>query len=202
MPLLLRGSASAGLAHPAEESVGDLALVSAALRDPRDFAPLFVRYWSPVLRYCRYRLEGQEDAEDAASQIFVDAYASLHRFQHQGREGAFRSWLFTIAHNEVVTRHRYRARHMTASLDGVADVPDPGPSPEQAGLISGDVARVAVLLHKLPKRPREVVELRLAGLNDREIAAVLGITGAAVRQAQTRAIAALRQRLTHGSDLP
>jgi DNA-directed RNA polymerase specialized sigma24 family protein len=39
------------------------------------------------------------------------------------------------------------------------------------------------------------VELRLAGLTDREIAGILGISGEAVRQAQSRAVSRLRERM-------
>jgi RNA polymerase sigma factor (sigma-70 family) len=58
---------------------------------------------------------------------------------------------------------------------------------------------VVALVQELPDRPREVVELRLAGLTDREIAEVLGISGQAVRQAQSRAVAQLRIRMGVGS---
>jgi RNA polymerase sigma factor (sigma-70 family) len=60
---------------------------------------------------------------------------------------------------------------------------------------SDERARVVALVQELPDRPREVVELRLAGLTDREIAEVLGISGQAVRQAQSRAVALLRVRM-------
>jgi RNA polymerase sigma factor (sigma-70 family) len=65
---------------------------------------------------------------------------------------------------------------------------------EQAAT-ADDVARLIALVRDLPDRPREVVELRLAGLNDREIAEVLGVSGQAVRQAQSRAVARLRIRM-------
>lgn len=172
----------------------DTALVAAAQRDPRRFEPLFLRYWEPVLRYCTFRLEQRADAEDAASQIFIDAYASLLRFQDQGHTGSFRGWLFTIAHHEVANRHRYRRRHPAGPLEDAIDVIDHRATFEQAHQ-ADEVAAVLALVRDLPNRPREVVELRLAGLTDREIAGVLGISGAAVRQAQSRAVALLRARM-------
>jgi RNA polymerase sigma factor (sigma-70 family) len=65
---------------------------------------------------------------------------------------------------------------------------------EQAETID-ELARMTALVRELSDRPREVVELRLVGLTDREIAEVLGITGQAVRQAQSRAVAQLRIRM-------
>jgi RNA polymerase sigma-70 factor, ECF subfamily len=175
----------------------DHALVAAAQRDPRRFEPLFRRYWEPVLRYCALRLGG-DDAEDVASEIFVAAYAGLPRFRDRGGEGsgAFRSWLFTIAHHEVANRHRYRARHPANPWTAAAaSVADPGDSPERAAIAADERDRLLALLDRLPERSREVVALRLAGLTDREIADVLGIRGDAVRQAQSRALAQLRTLL-------
>src|SRR4051794_17000981 len=83
-------------ALPVVES-DDAALLVLAIGDPHAFAPIFDRYWDPVYRYCRYRLQHREDAEDAAIQILTNAYTGLRRFS--GGSGSFRSWLFAIAHN-------------------------------------------------------------------------------------------------------
>jgi RNA polymerase sigma-70 factor, ECF subfamily len=195
MPLLRRNSAQRQAARiPPGVGADDVALVAAAGRDPHDFAPLFLRYWDPVLRYCTVRLRDHHDAEDAASQVFVDAYASLHRFQDRGGAGSFRSWLFTIAHHEIANRHRYRVRHPESPLEDMEESFGTNPTVEQAET-TDELARVTALVQELPDRPREVVELRLAGLTDREIAEVLGISGQAVRQAQSRAVAQLRIRM-------
>jgi RNA polymerase sigma-70 factor (ECF subfamily) len=178
----------------------DVALVAAARSDPRRFEPLFLRYWEPVVRYCVFRLDSRDDAEDAASQIFVDAYAGLHRFQDRGAEGSFRGWLFTIAHHEIANRQRYRIRHPSGPLEEAHDVIDPNATFDQA-VSADDVARVRRLVRELPERLRDVMELRLAGMTDREIAEVLGISGAAVRQAQSRAVARLRLRMTTDPDV-
>ena len=210
MPLLHRSQATGALPS-SEWGESDAALVAAAQRDPHAFAALFARYWDVVLRYCRFRLPDLQEAEDAASQVFVDAYAGLHRFRDRNVEGSFRSWLLTIAHHEVVNRHRYRARHPVGPLDEADGARDQTPSPEHAAITAGDIARIVGFLEQLPARPREVVELRLAGLTDREIAAVLGISGEAVRQAQSRAVSRLRgllgvtpdadiERKRHGHD--
>ncbi|MDQ3225403.1 MAG: sigma-70 family RNA polymerase sigma factor [Chloroflexota bacterium] len=194
MPILQRGPQRTD-APPAIAAGRDDILVAAAQRDPRDFAPLFARYWDPVLRYCALRLRDRQEAEDTASQVFVAAYAGLSRFRDRGRESSFRAWLFTIAHHEVANAHRYRARHPAGSLTAAALVPDAAASPESRAVAADEITRVIAVLRELPERPRDVVALRLAGLTDREIAAVLGISGDAVRQAQSRAVTRLRERL-------
>ena len=171
----------------------DLALLAGARADPHAFEPLFTRHWDAVYRYCLYRLDHREDAEDAAIQIFTNAYAGLGRFSE--RAGSFRSWLFAIAHNEIANRHRQRSRHPDGPLELAGGMRDPAPQPEECALVSLGIAEARGFLSQLPERPRRVVELRLAGLTDLEIAAVLGINHAAVRQAQSRAVAHLRSAM-------
>src|SRR4051794_14837720 len=92
------------LLHQPKERVavdGDAALVAAAQVNPAAFDQLFARYADPVLNYCYYRLGSWEEAEDAAQQIFANAFAGLGRFPVQ-ESSSFPSWLFTIAHHEVV----------------------------------------------------------------------------------------------------
>jgi RNA polymerase sigma-70 factor (ECF subfamily) len=163
----------------AADDATDSALVAAARADPSAFEPLFRRYWDAVVRFCVYRLDSREEAEDAAIQVFANAYAALDRFPDRG--DSFRAWLFTIAHHEATNRRRHRLRHPDRPLEAEAALADPGPSPEELAVFAGDLARTRVLLARLPERPRRVAELRLAGLTDAEIAGVLGIANDAVR---------------------
>ena len=80
----------------------DDALVAAALRDQQAFGHVYDRYLSPVYRYCYGRLGSREEAEDATSLVFARALAGLSSY----RGGAFRSWLFAIAHNVVLNMRR------------------------------------------------------------------------------------------------
>lgn len=167
--------------------------IAAAQHDPATFAPVFHRYWPLIYRYCALRLAYPSDAEDVASQIFVRALANLHTFDPRGR-GAFRRWLFTIAHREVASRYRYQTRHPAIPLDDKHAPPTSESSLEQAAITAADAAHLVALVRELPPRLRDVVELRLAGLTDREIAEVLGMSGPAVRKAQSRAVAHLRSQ--------
>lgn len=168
----------------------DEVLVGRALIDPADFRLLFDRYWDAVYRYCLYRLDHAEDAEDAASHIFLKIYRELPHFS--SLLGSFRSWLFSITHNEVANWRRHRARHPVGSLDLAESVADSAPDPEERAIHSIEMAEVREVLARLSEQSRRVVELRLAGLQDTEIAVVLGTSHAAVRKAQSRAISQLR----------
>ena len=171
----------------------DAALVAAARAGSDAFETLFRRYWDGVVRYCYFELGDWPEAEDAANQVFTDAYMALGRFDDRGN--SFRSWLFAIAHNEIVDRQKRLSRRSASSLDPAWPLADGRPSPEELAVAAEALAETRKVLVQLPDRLRQVVELRLTGLNDREIADTLGIGNDAVRQAQSRAVSRLRDLL-------
>jgi RNA polymerase sigma-70 factor (ECF subfamily) len=164
----------------------DAALAAAACCDPRAFAPLYRRYVDGIYRYCYRHLGTREEAEDATSQVFAQALAGLPHLATQ----PFRAWLFTIAHNVVADVHR--TRRPAWSLDDVDTQTDPAPTPEQAALSAETGRTIRALLARLPDESRELMELRLAGLTDAEIARVVGRSHGAVRVAQHRTVVRLR----------
>jgi RNA polymerase sigma-70 factor (ECF subfamily) len=185
-----------GEGEPAADAADELLVAAAQRGDPRAFALLYDRYQDPVLRFCFFRLGTWDEAGDAAQQVFTDALGSLPRFRD--RDDAFRSWLFRIAHNEVADRHRRRARRADADLDEAAEFVDPAPSPEALAVAADEGRAVRAMLARLPREQRAVSELRLAELSGPEIAHVLGISHDAVRKAQSRAVARLREFVTAG----
>ena len=176
---------------------GDEALVRAAQRDPRAFAPLYLRYVDLVYRYCDRRLGSREAAEDATSLVFAKALAALPRYRTNGP--SFRSWLFAIAHNVVVDAQR--ATHSTQPIDSIGDRPAQEPGPETALLAAEDRWTIDRLLAQTAPDQRRVLELRLAGLTTAEIAAALNRTPGAVRAMQFRAVGRLRELLGIGPRL-
>lgn len=167
----------------------DATLVNRAKRDRQAFAPLYARYADPIYRYCYRRLGSQEAAADATSQVFAKAIAALPGC----RPEAFRSWLFSIAHNVLIDS--FRGDRDDQPLEAAALVPDATPSPEDQALAAEQRREIVVLLGHLLPEQRRVVELRLAGLNGNEIAAVLGRSRASVDTIQFRAMARLRALL-------
>jgi RNA polymerase sigma factor (sigma-70 family) len=191
MPRPLSLSPTEGLAVAVEDIDGDQALVVAAQRDPRAFAPLYLRYVEAVYGYCHRRLGTKEAAEDATSLVFAKALAGLPRYRPD--RSTFRSWLFTIAHNVVIDHQR--AARPTQPFAGIGEVPDREPGPEVVVLAAEERRSVGAFLVEMPPDQRQVLELRLAGLTTAEIGSVLGRRPGAVRATQFRALTRLRQLL-------
>lgn len=170
-------------------ALDETALVVAAQRDPHAFAPLYDLYLDPVYRYCYRCLGSREAAEDATGLTFTRALASLPRCD----PASFRSWLFAIAHNAIA--NAVRDRRPAGPLDLAAALADPAPSPEDEALAAEERRSLRTLLGRLPEDQRRIVELRLSGLSGPETAAALGKSLGAVKIAQHRAFARLRELL-------
>jgi RNA polymerase sigma-70 factor, ECF subfamily len=153
------------------------------------FGILYDRYLDRIFGYCYRRLQTREAAEDATSQTFLKALAAISRFRPES--GSFRGWLFTIAHRVVIDS--YRREKPTAPLDGVVDLRGPDAGPEGRVLIGETSHELYALVALLPDEQANLIELRLAGLTDREIAEVLGRSYGAIRVAQHRAIKRLQE---------
>lgn len=170
----------------------DAALVAAARDDPEAFTVLYERYLRPVYRYCYLRLGQREMAEDATSEVFLRALASLER--HQGRH--FAAWLFRIAHNLVVDQ--LRKHRPTAPVEALGEWADTALSPEDLAVATDERETLRKALETLPPEQRTAMELRLAGWTGEQVAAALGKSPAAARKIQLRAIARLRTLLGGG----
>ena len=164
----------------------DEALVVAAQLDRTAFGPLYERYVDAVFRFCYRRLGNRAAAEDATSRVFERTLAALPNY----RGGPFRAWLFAIVRNVVVDHHR--ASRANQPLDVAAAIVDDRPGPEETMLRRAESARIHDLFVHLTPDQHQIVELRLAGLTDREIASVLGRSHGSVRTAQYRALQRLR----------
>lgn len=174
--------------HRREPDADEADHVSAAREDPRAFTTLYARYLQPVYGYCYVRLGSREAAEDATGETFMKALAALPSF----RDGTFAAWLFRIAHNVVVDLQG--GRRPTAPLDA-AEPRDEDPTPEEVVVASAEAAALRAALARLSPEQRAVLELQLAGWSQRDVAAALGKSEAAVKMLRLRAVARLRTLL-------
>jgi RNA polymerase sigma-70 factor (ECF subfamily) len=161
----------------------------AAPRGAADWDRLFEEQLPRIHNYFRYRV-GPDDAEDLTSVTFEKAWSGRHRYRRD--LGAFTTWLYAIARN--VASDHFRSRVALAPLEAAAHVAAPG-SPEEDALRSSEAARLGSLLATLGERERELIALRYgAGLTNRAIARLSGLSESNVGTILHRAIGELRSR--------
>lgn len=89
-----------------QKDISDEELVSLALKKQDDFVYIVEKYQAPLLRYIR-RLSNisLEEAEDILQAVFIKTYINLNGFDAKLK---FSSWIYRIAHNEVISAYRKR----------------------------------------------------------------------------------------------
>ena len=86
----------------------ELALIKSAIQDPKNFEPIYEKYFEEVYRFVQRRMNNLDESADVTQEIFVKVMLNLHKFEYKGFP--FSSWLFRIAYNEVNSYFRKNAR--------------------------------------------------------------------------------------------
>jgi RNA polymerase sigma factor (sigma-70 family) len=144
------------------------------------FERFYEEYRVEVLRLLRRRL-GAERAEDAYQETFLRALQAYRRLEHGEH---LRAWILTIAKNVAVDTLR-RTRPQSELVEQPVD--DGRPAYEE----------LAPLTDGLPQTERAAVVLRYGyDLSYDQIAAALGSSEDAARQAASTGVRKLRRRIT------
>jgi RNA polymerase sigma factor (sigma-70 family) len=169
---------------------------------------LYEQYANQIFRYCLHQLGSREEAEDAVQSTFLNAFRGIKRGVVPELESA---WLFKIAHNVCLSRHRSSWRRgrieSPADFDVVEEL-TPAPSRHADELIG-----LQDVLEQMPENQRRAILLReWQGLSYHEIGEELELSQAAVETLIFRARRSLaqgleqpaepkRRRLVRGADL-
>ena len=168
-------------------ALDDRTLIEHARRNTEAFGVLYRRYLTPLYNYLNRRLSNGHEAEDIATQVFIDVLEGLVANRYQ-ENGCFVAWLFTIARRRLTDFYRQRP---TALL---YDPPSPEPGLLTVIEKGQDLQRLACLLAQLDEDHQELLRLRLsAGLSFAEISMLDGRSEAAVKMAVYRTIDFLRE---------
>jgi RNA polymerase sigma-70 factor, ECF subfamily len=148
-----------------------------------------------IYRYIALKIGDRTEAEDLAQQVFLNACQSIKGYKFKGMP--FSSWLYRIAHNQVVDYLRKKSRKPTVSL---ADT-DPAGKDDPARTIEQklEMEELAAAAEKLTEAQREVISLRFAAqMPIAEVAKTMGKTEGAIKALQHSAVAALRRIMVTG----
>ena len=173
------------------------AWIEQALQGDREAFGQLVRAYERPVYNLTYRMLGDPvEAEDAAQETFLRAYAKLATYQ-PGRK--FVNWLLSIASHHCIDRLRRKSRAPQLSLDGPLPpqwLASHAPSPDQTVDRKQQQAQVRQSLDLLPPDYRAAIILRYwYSLSYREIARVMDTTESAIKSRLHRARRMLAQHL-------
>ena len=135
----------------------------------------------------------QADAEDVVQEAYVKAYRALSAGDFD-RRSSTSTWLYRIVVNGAIDAKRSRKRRGEASDEQVETGWD-GAAYAEARMALSELDQ---WLEALPTDQRAALVLQtMEGLNNTEIAQVLGVSEGAVEQRLVRARATLRQKREH-----
>ena len=157
--------------------------------DERRFEQVLDEYEAPFRRLAAAYERDWDLQQDLFQEIALAIWRALPTFRNQCSE---RTFFYRIAHNRAITH--IRDEHFPrGDLDLAMCVPDPSPTPEANMRRAGQKYELFQRVASLPLNLRQVVVLALEGVENHEIAEVLGISvgNVAVRlhRAKTQLIA-------------
>ena len=191
---------------PAAESSDDTLAARAAAGDPSAFEAIVDRYQARVFRLA-CRLTSDTDAPDVLQETFLQVYRHLPSFRGDSQFG---TWLYRIATNAALMHRRAAARRPAESLDAFLPRFDADgthaatPAELQVASRAEELLdretlakKARTVIARLPDAYRDAFVLRdLEEMPTAQVAQVLGIETAAVRQRVHRARLMLRGYLS------
>lgn len=155
-----------------------------------DWDALYAEHLPRIYNYFRFRLASEADVEDLTARVFEKAWSARDRYRRD--VAAFSTWLYRIAQNVGVDYLRSRRTH--SPLEDAVEVIADG-TPESDEERRSDLARLAALTASLPDRERDLIALRFgAGLSNRAIAPLVGLSESNVGTILHRTVQTLRSR--------
>ena len=172
----------------------DESLAAHALHDRQAFAVLYDRYFAPLYNYLRMRCGDAQTADDLTALTFERALRHLANYCPQ--RAPFKTWLFTIARNALNDHLRAQRRHPWLSLEALSRRVLRGADPEERFLHKEQHDQLLAALQDLRERERDLVALKFAaGLTNRQIATISGLSESNVAVIVFRALNRLRSKL-------
>jgi len=182
------------LPWPLRDELHARRLARAREGDGEAFRALYRDLHPEVSRFVARRVRARADAEDLTARVFV-AFVERLRDYDRGR-GSVRGWLLAIARNAIIDHFR-RVRPTAGAGELLDALPCDALGPLDGLLAREQLDQLAALVRGLDPEARELLALRFAdGLRHREVAAVLGLQEAAVKQRVSRILRDLRARLS------
>ena len=155
------------------------------------FQPIYLEVIDPLYRFCYYRLQHTQQAEDVVQECVLKAYQRLGQYNPQ--KGTFTQWLYAIARTTLIDY--LRRQRPTEAIDYAEDLPGSDDVPSRADQALA-LKAVDAALRKLHPERQLLIQLHYREeLTFKEISERVGKSEAACKMATSRALEQLRSAL-------
>ncbi len=157
----------------------DAELADRARQGDRDaFGTLIEKYQGPIFAYALHFFRNATRAEDITQETFLRAFRFLHTYDPSRR---FSTWLYTVARNLCIDRHRERVRTDHVDVDSLHPrhlmAAQTHQNPLQRLEDREDRERLLWAIRQLPEKYRTPILLcYMQGLPYQEISDIVGIS--------------------------
>lgn len=149
--------------------------VEEAKQDPEKFVQLYDKYFDQIFRYVSRRVNDYDTVQDLVSQTFYDAFAHLKDFEWRGFP--FSSWLYKIAHNNVLKWYREQSKGHKVGLEEIAEIADKTVDHQEAMVHQDLKGQMEKVMSQLEPEEREIVRLKyFEEVSNIEIAEIMGLS--------------------------
>jgi len=161
--------------------------------DKGAFEEFLRKYQDKIYNLCRYILHDSEDAQDAAQEVFLKAYASLKTYRP---DSSLYTWLYRITVNTCLDYNKKLRPEPLVEESAIDDLPSIQPSPERLYQSKETGRAIETALRKLPEKLRVVIVLKeIEGLSYEEIAEAIPASVGTVKSRISRAREELKRLL-------
>ena len=166
-----------------------------AVHDEAAFTELYNEFFPVVYKFLLAKSRNGDIADEAVSRTFLNMYAHLGEYD-EGR-GAFSTWLFRIAVNELRMIFREKGRSLSTEWDENFDPPAPERKGPEAQIMERERDReLHRALRTLPEREQRILTMTYwLEMPAGEVARELGMTTDAVWASLSRSRKALKKYL-------
>ena len=160
------------------------------------FNEVYLNYKNNLLKYFILHLNNYEDAKD----LLQETYIKIYRYKEKIKEVKYlNSWIYTIAHNELVSFYRKKSRSFLFLRKNISDIDEENeielnlkddniPTPEEKYILDEKEKELYNIIKGLPDKYRTVLLLKeVFNLNYEEISSVLNCKIGTVQSRLSRA---------------
>jgi len=172
-------------------------VVEEAKKDPQAFVKIYDLFFEKIYTYAYYKVGNATEAEDITEQVFLKALEAIGRYTWK-KGVPFSSWIFKIAHNQVVDYFRAQGKVINKAIDEeqINKLPDEKRSFEEEVDLKLLLEDAQKAISKLNEDQQSVILLKfLSGFSNAEIANFLNKSEGAVKSLQHRVLVSLRELL-------